>query len=230
MAAYLAPSLVKLRAEVNAAHPNRDKASDGWIGDPAHASRTSDHNPDPRTEVVRALDLDKDGMDKAELRRVVLSDSRTEYFIQDGLIYSRSVGFRPRVYIGSNQHDKHGHTSIRHGVQWEQDVRPWGYKTSTAPAPPAEPEKEDMSTRLVRGDSTQKVPGKEYTFGDLQFIVEVNPAHAEGAKRRYVPAGPVQRVVEKMQGGVDVVKQDDLDEIPYVSKAAEPPANVLGLK
>jgi hypothetical protein len=50
---------VKLREQVNWSFPNRDKRSDGWIGDRAHANRKSLHNPD-RNGWVHALDLDAD--------------------------------------------------------------------------------------------------------------------------------------------------------------------------
>ena len=60
--AYLAPSLVQLRNEINRRWPNRDKTSDGWIGDPAHQATKSDHNPDSKG-CVHALDIDKDGID-----------------------------------------------------------------------------------------------------------------------------------------------------------------------
>ena len=49
MAYTLAPSLVHARAEVNAGWPGRDKTSDGWIGDTAHQSTGSDHNPGAAT-------------------------------------------------------------------------------------------------------------------------------------------------------------------------------------
>jgi hypothetical protein len=48
----------RLRDQVNARWPKRDKRSDGWIGDPAHAARVSDHNPD-RHGVVHAIDIDE---------------------------------------------------------------------------------------------------------------------------------------------------------------------------
>ena len=50
---------VTLRNQVNKRWPKRDKRSDGWIGDKAHASRQSDHNPDSRG-LVHALDIDAD--------------------------------------------------------------------------------------------------------------------------------------------------------------------------
>ena len=50
---------VTLRNQINTRWPKRDKRSDGWIGDTAHAGRQSDHNPDSRG-LVHALDIDAD--------------------------------------------------------------------------------------------------------------------------------------------------------------------------
>jgi hypothetical protein len=59
MAPRIAKSLDVLRSQINKAHPNRSKVSDGWIGDTAHAARASDHNPNSGG-VVTALDLTHD--------------------------------------------------------------------------------------------------------------------------------------------------------------------------
>lgn len=49
---------VTLRDQLNKAFPDRDKRSDGWIGDSAHQDRKSDHNPNDKG-VVFALDVDE---------------------------------------------------------------------------------------------------------------------------------------------------------------------------
>lgn len=54
----LVPAGVTLRKQIDAAFPFRDKRSDGWIGDRAHAARVSDHNPD-RDGWVHAIDIDE---------------------------------------------------------------------------------------------------------------------------------------------------------------------------
>lgn len=58
--AQLVKGGVTLRDQVNARWPKRDKRSDGWIGDSAHAARgnASFHNPDKRG-LVFAIDIDE---------------------------------------------------------------------------------------------------------------------------------------------------------------------------
>lgn len=119
---YPAPAILALRDEVNDKWPDRDKASDGIIGDPAHAARDSDHNPDADSippGVVRAIDLDSDGAPGeltdlvATVLKATIGDERVWYVIWNRKIYSRSQGWAARVYLGSNPHDKHVHTSLR---------------------------------------------------------------------------------------------------------------------
>lgn len=135
MSYYLAPSLVTLRNEINAAHKTRDKSSDGWIGDASHAARVSDHNPDYSAGgVVRAIDVDKDGINVDELLKVLFHDARVEYVIWNGGIYTRQNGFRRAAYTGPNKHTGHIHVSLRHTKEAE-NPRPWGYNGAASPSP-----------------------------------------------------------------------------------------------
>lgn len=146
---YPAPCLLTLRDEVNAAYPNRDKASDGIIGDAEHAARESDHNPDPDSippGVVRAMDLDSNGApgELTDLVRDVLAatigDDRVWYAIWDGKIYSRTYGWQPRVYLGTNPHDHHVHVSLQ-GMNGISEAKAHDLAYDTSPwltdSPPA---------------------------------------------------------------------------------------------
>lgn len=138
---YLAPALSKLRSEVDAANSKRDRRSDGWVGDTRHNAKKSDHNPDyPEGGVVRALDVDKDGIDANKLAHIAIQDSRVNYVIWNGHIWSRAFGFKKRVYTGVNKHTGHVHISLRHGKRYENDSKRWGY-TPTVVAPVAQPVK-----------------------------------------------------------------------------------------
>lgn len=76
--ARLVAAGVQLRKQVDKRWPRRDRRSDGWIGDSAHAARRSDHNPDGRG-YVHALDVDAD-LDKADPRAAQrLANQLVEY-------------------------------------------------------------------------------------------------------------------------------------------------------
>lgn len=49
---------VQLRKQIDQRWPKRDRRTDGWIGDRAHSSRISDHNPD-KEGIVYAIDIDE---------------------------------------------------------------------------------------------------------------------------------------------------------------------------
>jgi hypothetical protein len=146
----MAAALETLLAEVNASAPERSKVSDGGIGDPRHAARHSDHNPCDCCAVVCARDFTHDpvaGFDSyafAEWLRDCVGtwrEPRVRYIISDGKIcsgagQSHAAGvWRP--YTGSNKHAHHVHVSVRHGPDYYDDTRPWGWPP--APAAPGGP-------------------------------------------------------------------------------------------
>ena len=46
MKPQLSKAAKQLREQFDDSFPDRDRTSDGWIGDTRHAARKSDHNPD----------------------------------------------------------------------------------------------------------------------------------------------------------------------------------------
>lgn len=133
MAWRMAKSLEVLRAQVNAKWPNRDKASDGGIGDAAHSSRTSDHNPNDQG-VVCARDFDTDiaqGFNGRDLagKLVASKDPRIKYIISEGQICSGLGANHPawvwRPYNGVNAHRHHMHISVRSPASFYDDTKPW---------------------------------------------------------------------------------------------------------
>jgi len=93
--AKLCKAGIQLREQVDDAFPDRDRTSDGWIGDKRHSARKSDHNPTVEG-IVRALDIDVDFRShKAEpydfadqLRLLARLDKRISYIIFNGKIAS----------------------------------------------------------------------------------------------------------------------------------------------
>ena len=125
----MTPKLCKagqqLRLQVDDSYPDRDRTSDGWIGNLAHQATKSDHNPDKaHGNVVRAIDLDRDLSGKKkpdlmpyladEIRRFAKKDKskRVAYIIFNGRIASPRMGWRWRKYSGINPHHSHCHISF----------------------------------------------------------------------------------------------------------------------
>lgn len=122
---YEARCLRNLKATLDRRWPNRDHGADGWIGDAAHQAQQSDHNPDPVTGVVRARDIDKDGIVPQVVVASCMLHPSTRYVIYNRRIYRVADRYRPRVYDGSNPHTDHIHESIVHEVAAENSAAPW---------------------------------------------------------------------------------------------------------
>lgn len=143
MAYFLAPPLVRLRHEINTLWPDRDRSSDGWIGDTSHQARPSDHNPDYADGgIVRAYDIDEDlvaGLTAAgeamPLVNQIIRDPRVAYVIYEGRIWQNPAVFKNggwQPYTGVNAHRHHIHVSMRRGAHWDRDGSPWGLVASTS--------------------------------------------------------------------------------------------------
>lgn len=143
---FLVASLVALRTEFDELAPDRDKTSDGWIGDAAHQQEPSDHNPDEtgntpyedadNLDEVHAIDVDRDlrrdGWSMERAVQIIVgrhrsgADNRLNYVIFNRRIWASDWGWSERDYTGSNPHDKHAHFSSRYTTAQESDTRPWG--------------------------------------------------------------------------------------------------------
>lgn len=146
----LAGCLEVLRAEANAYNPTRDRGSDGTIGDAAHASRVSDHNPNA-AGVVRALDLDIDGLPLAAAFERIRVSAVTGWLpqLRNGgyLILNRRITAPDwthwNPYTGINPHTAHGHTSASVDAPSYDRRGPFQAfgpdPTPTPPPPPAGP-------------------------------------------------------------------------------------------
>ncbi|MDQ6788651.1 MAG: hypothetical protein M3033_17750 [Acidobacteriota bacterium] len=134
----VAKSLLTLRDQLNQRYPNRDKSSDGTIGDAAHASRNSDHNPwiiDGANGVVSAMDITNDpasGCSAETLAEAIRAarDGRIKYIIWNRRICNSSsiggsAGWVWRAYTGTNGHTHHIHISVKSDKADYDSTAPW---------------------------------------------------------------------------------------------------------
>jgi peptidoglycan hydrolase-like protein with peptidoglycan-binding domain len=138
----VAGALLELRSEIDTRWPNRDRSSDGSIGDASHAASKSDHNPNP-AGVVRAIDVDADGIPADWVaehlrRRGAIGDSL------QGAMSSLITGSLPTsaagggVSTGARTHTRAMCTSPRRRMQGGyDDSGSWGVKTGQVSSRPA---------------------------------------------------------------------------------------------
>jgi hypothetical protein len=124
MKPQLSKAAKQLREQFDDTFPDRDRTSDGWIGDTRHAARKSDHNPDEQGW-VRAIDVDKDLhkgskpdlmpdlVDQLRLACKSKTEKRISYIIFDGQICSSILNWKWRKYTGANKDQKHVHISFK---------------------------------------------------------------------------------------------------------------------
>lgn len=145
----MAHSLDTLLAELNEAAPKRSKVSDGGIGDAAHASRDSDHNPwvtRGGVGIVRARDFTHDpagGLDcgrlATELADLLAAKSHPALGMGAYIIFRRRILSRARLadgwrrYDGSNPHEHHLHLSVALDAAGYDSTKPWRVTPSRTP-------------------------------------------------------------------------------------------------
>lgn len=167
MAWRLAKSLIQLREQINAIYQNRSNASDGSIGDEAHSSRASDHNPND-AGVVCAIDITNDPAHGLRSRQVANAlaashDDRIKYLISDGEICSGTDQGKPawkwRKYTGTNPHNHHFHISVKPQKKFYDDQAPWQLDGVPVPIEPvdATPPEVDATPLLVEGSKGNAV-------------------------------------------------------------------------
>jgi hypothetical protein len=118
-----APCCSQALSDATARWPDRNRASDGIMGDAAHQTRPSDHNQG------NAFDLTHDpahGVDCGVLSRLVIYDPRVTYVIFNHQIYSISRADEGwRQYTGANPHTRHMHVSISMSSRSNLAAWPW---------------------------------------------------------------------------------------------------------
>lgn len=191
MAWRTAHAIDVLRSEINLRWPDRSKVSDGTIGDAAHASRNSDHNPWVQVNgvgVVRAIDITADGIDPgayAEHLRALgkAGDPRLVpggYVIWNKQIASERQGWAWRPYTGANGHTRHIHLSLSTKPSGFDSRASWGISgvARPKPAPPGtDPNKgrvwRQFSKNATDGTIYNKAtnPGQRYQVSELQMLL-----------------------------------------------------------
>lgn len=184
-----AHALDTLRAEVNQRWPQRSKVSDGTIGDAAHASRTSDHNPFVQVNgvgVVRAFDCTANGIDPdayAEHLRSLgkAGDPRLVpggYVIWNKRIASEKQGWAWRRYTGANGHTHHIHLSLSTKPAGFDSRASWGINGIGRPKPPPpDPNKGRVWRQFSNGATDDSIynkptlPGKDNEVSELQILL-----------------------------------------------------------
>lgn len=183
----VARALDVLLAEINAAAPNRSTISDGSIGDAAHASRDSDHNPwvidSDGIGVVRARDFTHDpagGLDCNDLAFVLAGMLGEHPALRSGayVIWNRRIISRDRIsegwrpYTESNPHDHHLHLSVALDQAGYDSAAPWSWDTE-----------EDPMGAFTKADLTEIV--REAVGKELEPIREQLAAAADRERRLF---------------------------------------------
>jgi hypothetical protein len=187
----VAESLERLRAQLNAFAPNRSKTADGGIGDAAHASRDSDHNPWvvlAGQPLVTARDFTHDPAGGLNCDRLAAAlqkarDSRVKYVIWDHRIMAGAGGpaaWTWRPYTGISPHTEHLHLSVVADKRC-RDGSPWMLPGMTSNITPPETSKWPTIRRGSVGPAVETIQ----RFLGVQPVSGVFGPLTETAVRKY---------------------------------------------
>lgn len=175
----VAPCLEKLREQLNTINPNRDKVSDGGLGDAAHASRASDHNPD-KDGIVCARDFTNNitrGIAGKELVKALTDnpDPRINYIIFDKKITVKGSNLQKwKEYNGANAHRHHVHISVFHDPKLRDSKKAWNLKGLEAP------HTADIATVLPEGEHLSNPTGEPLKPPPTETIPDEKPVPYNG--------------------------------------------------
>lgn len=153
MAWRLAKSLSRLSSEIRANFPGTTI----WtIGDQAHQSGYSDHNPNS-DDVVCAIDVKGDGgLNLASFVGQLLSNPNPNlrYVIHKRKIYSRIRNFNGVAYNGPSPHDDYVHVSVGNGPDGRStsnydNSESWGIFGSPSTPPKPKPPTQGWTDKLM---------------------------------------------------------------------------------
>lgn len=198
--AVLTRGLTHWRGEINATFPNREKFTDGWIGDSSHSGSTSGHNPDitgraeyrdgDALDEVRAIDVDKDLRSTVTMEQVVQYLVRLgragvylpfRYFIYRGRIWRKATGWRTEAYTGANDHNEHAHFS----GDYTQKADGWTYPLGLASLVEGE---DDMAT-ITQTDFNTRM--------DAWWLARMAPSADDNPQRAALRVAPWHQEVGK---------------------------------
>lgn len=156
MAAWvLTDNLIRLTEECNILGPDRDKKSDGSVGDQDHQAGRSGHNPDKTGNAeykdgdskneVRAKDIDSSGpwlygqSMETIVQHLVMRARRGDYIplryiIYKGRIWRKTNGWKTEKYTGPSSHTEHAHFSGDYS-QKADEYRNFNYGIATLGKP-----------------------------------------------------------------------------------------------
>lgn len=188
---HVAASLETLRLQLNTMFPNRSKVSDGGIGDAAHATRNSDHNPWYRNTVT-ARDFTHDppgGLDCEKLAYALThsGDRRIKYVIWNRRIWEGT--WEP--YSGVNPHNHHLHLSVVASPLCETTT-PWELPGLNSPPAPQRRELRLATPRMFGEDVRQVQRVLRAWYGLPTSFVDgyYGPGTIEVVKRAQVGVPP----------------------------------------